>query len=140
MHVPWPKLVQAGLAEGGLRLDFCTEVYQYQVRHGRHFLHEHPAGAASWVEDSVQEVASLPGVAWAVGHMCQYGMTLTDRDGKTWPIMKPTRWLSSAPAILRRLGRQCPNSKGAREGHKHMTLLGRDKTEKAAEYPPELCR
>ena len=54
--------------------------------------------------------------------------------------MKPTRWLSSAPAILRRLGRQCPNSKGAKVGHKHMILLGHDKTDKAAEYPPELCR
>ena len=51
-------------------------------------------------------------------HMCQFGMVSKGPQGNMGPVMKPTRWLSSAPALLKRLGRTCPHK------HKHAQLEG----------------
>ncbi len=67
--------------------------------------------------------------------MCQHGMVARDVDGVERPALKPTKWLSSAPELLKRLERRC------RGGcHKHAHLIGGTKTSKAAIYPPELCK
>ena len=34
--------------------EFCCNLYRYQLRQGRHFLHEHPAGAQPWQLDVVK--------------------------------------------------------------------------------------
>ncbi len=48
--------------------------------------------------------------------------------------MKPTRFMSSAPALLEALSRRC---KG---GHAHATLIGGTRAHDAAVYPPGLCK
>jgi hypothetical protein len=48
--------------------------------------------------------------------------------------MKPTRFLSSAPALLEALSRRCQG------GHAHATLLGGTRARDAAVYPPGLCK
>eukprot|EP00969_Alexandrium_andersonii_P365161 15465612-Alexandrium_andersonii.AAC.1 len=36
------------MATARTRLEFMTKLYQSQLERGAHFLHEHPASAASW--------------------------------------------------------------------------------------------
>ncbi len=47
--------------------------------------------------------------------------------------MKPTRFMSSAPAVLEALSRRCQG------GHVHAPLLGGTRAKDAAVYPPGLC-
>ena len=135
-----PADVKRRVIQAKVHLDFCTEVYMFQLSKGRHFLHEHPATATSWQDEEILRLGSLPGVGSVVGHMCQYGMTHKGKDGVERPVLKPTRWLSSRPALLARLERKCPNGCNTRFGHKHTVLFGKEKTQAAAVYPPELCR
>ena len=70
-----PSEVERRKKEGLDHLIFCCRLYKYQVKHGRHFLHEHPASAASWKADCVQEIMTMPGVGVTVGDQCEYGLT-----------------------------------------------------------------
>ena len=135
-----PDEVKRRLIQAKLCVDFCAEIYQYQMENGRHFLHERPATASSWSEEDIHKILQSYQVGTTVGHMCQFGMTHTDSDGKVWPVLKPTRWMSSSPELLKRLGRKCERGSGSRYGHKHTILFGKSKTTAAAVYPPELCR
>ena len=48
-----PVIVAAEKRRAVEHLDFCMELYREQIRHGRYFLHEHPAYASSWQEETV---------------------------------------------------------------------------------------
>ena len=76
-----PEEVQRRLIEAKLHLDFCIEVYEFQLKNGRHFLHEHPATATSWIDAEMQKLLAKKGLHTTIGHMCQYGMKSVDRDG-----------------------------------------------------------
>ena len=127
------------MAEAKVHLGFCAEVYRTQLARGAHFLHEQPAGAASWQEEVIARLRSDPRVQETVGHLCCYGLTSRDREGTLRPAMKATRWLSSAPEVLSELGRKCPNLGGGEKIHTHQPLLG-GRAAAAGEYTPELCR
>ena len=43
-----PAKVEAMLKEARRHLHFVISLYQIQLAHKRHFLHEHPVGATSW--------------------------------------------------------------------------------------------
>ena len=121
------------LIEARVLLDFALEVYEMQVRGGRHFLHEHLASAGSWQEPRVQKMLQRPGVDTVVAHLCQYGLKAKDDMGQWKPAMKATRFASSSPEVLRLLSKKCPRR------HEHQQLVnGRAKD--AAVYPPALCR
>eukprot|EP00969_Alexandrium_andersonii_P300713 13294228-Alexandrium_andersonii.AAC.1 len=63
------------------------------------------------------------------------------------PVRKPTRWVSSAPEILKRACLRCGNEglgSGGPRLHEHAVLQGRDSsgsnsTAAATVYPPALC-
>ena len=114
-------------------LNFAVKVYELQLAAGRHFLHEHPVGATSWQEESVVALRSRPGIGEVVGHKCRYGLATPTHTGQAAPAMKPTRFLSSAPELLSRLGRRCTGD------HKHQQLTG-GRAREAATYPQGLCR
>ena len=76
-----PEEVERRMREARLHLDFCAELYRLQLREGRVFLHEHPAGATSWCEASIKQVMADARVHWTVGHMCAQGMTSVDEEG-----------------------------------------------------------
>ena len=114
-------------------LDFACEVYRYQLDNGCHFLHEHPAGARSWAEASIKELMADARVGSVVGHQCRYGQRAQADDGAWLPVRKATRWMSSAPEVLGRLGHRC------RGGHRHQELVG-GRAAAAAIYPPQLCK
>eukprot|EP00969_Alexandrium_andersonii_P221344 9775922-Alexandrium_andersonii.AAC.1 len=60
-----------------------------------------------------------PGVESGIGHMCRFGMTApaATRAGsgpasaaaRDLPAREPTRWMSSAPEILKRVCLRCGN-------------------------------
>ena len=110
-------------------LRFACEVYEAQMARGRHFLHEHLAGADSWQTRWVQRLRQDARVSEVIAHQCMLGQTTMGR----LPVLKPTRFLSSAPALLDELNRKCSRD------HLHHPLLGRSRAAAAAEYPAELC-
>ena len=87
---------------------YCAcEVYRQQLREGRHFLHKHPEAARSWADEQVKGILDNPAVGSVVGHQCMYGQTALTDDGERLPVKKATRWMSSAPEVLARLGHRC---------------------------------
>jgi hypothetical protein len=58
--------------EGEPRVRICMEAYMRQLKAGRHFLHEHPAGSASWDMPEVQALANDPRVFVVQGPMCRW--------------------------------------------------------------------
>ena len=64
-----PLVVSREYARAMVHLRFCMPVYEYQVKHGRYFLHEHPAQAASWGESVTQIILKLSGVSRVVADM-----------------------------------------------------------------------
>ena len=123
-----PREVADRRRRARVHLEFVAKLYLKQLARGAHFLHEHPASADSWETDVMIKVLSKPGVNSVVGHMCRQGMRIQAPDGRELPVRKPTRWASSAPEVLRRLGARCTNE-GLRPGgpgwHDHTALEGR---------------
>ncbi len=128
-EVEWEKRLRS--AE--VLLTFAAAVYKMQVLGGRHFLHEHPAGATSWTHPAIVKLRALEGVGAVVSHQCEFGLETTTADGRRALAMKPTRFMSSAPAVLEALSRRCQGD------HVHAPLLGGTRARDAAVYPPGLC-
>ena len=122
------------LIERQVTLQFAAEIYCLQLAGGRHFLHEHPVGAVSWKEECMKALARQPGVGSVVGDQCQYGLTTRGPGGRPMPAKKPTRFMSSSPAVLEALCRRCDGS------HQHQVLEGSGRAAAAARYPAALCR
>jgi hypothetical protein len=119
------------LAEGKVLLGFALSVYVWQIRRQKYFLHEHPASASSWTLPEVMAVRTMEGVATVINDACVFGMKAVGPDGVERLVKKPTRWMSNAPALLRRLAARCSGC------HAHTQLLG-GRAAAAAVYPPEL--
>ena len=128
-----PIIYKWKLVEAQLLFNFSLEIYEGQLREGRHFLHEHPTGARSWQEPRMKELLEHSKVRSVVAHLCQYGMTTKGESGERVAARKSTRFASSSSAILARLSRKCDGS------HVHGHLLD-GKASAAALYPPDLCR
>ncbi len=115
-------------------LIFAAAVYKLQVLAGRHFLHEHPAGATSWNHPSIAKLRATPGVGAVVAHQCAFGLETSAQGGGRALARKPTRFMSSSPAVLEALSRKCQG------GHAHASLLGGTRARDAAVYPQGLCQ
>ena len=68
-----PELTSEEYARGLSHFNFCCELYECRVAHGRSFLHEHPAQAMSWCTDEAKIIMNLEDVDRPVAHQCQYG-------------------------------------------------------------------
>ena len=131
-----PKVVAEELRKGKEHIRFCVQVYRMQLAAKRHFVHEHPATATSWQMDEMKELMMEPMVDAEVIHMCAYGMKSADELGEGL-VKKPTKIMSSAPEVLKRVRARCTNEEGM-EQHRHVALVqGRAKA--AQVYPRELC-
>ena len=135
MHLNYTKWtdrrVQAYLAEGRLHLHFVLSLYHYQLKRGKHFLHEHPETATSWKDAMMIKLLSHPRVGTTVADQCQYGLESFDSKGKGGPCKKPTKFASSSPQMLQRLSKRCPGN------HVHQHLVG-GRAKQAAYYPSGL--
>eukprot|EP00969_Alexandrium_andersonii_P189981 8394357-Alexandrium_andersonii.AAC.1 len=92
----------------------------------------------------MQKLLSDPQAGAVVGHMCCFGVRVCEpaRAGVRGPLVrKPTRWASSAPEVLKRVGLRCTNE-GLQPSdlrwHERDKLEGPTKTSLAARYPPAL--
>ena len=119
------------LREGRKHLHFVIGLYKIQLDGNRHFLHEHPAGASSWLDAMMKKLLKTKGVLTVVSDQCQYGLMTPGPDGRLMPAKKPTRWASSSPHMIKRLSKRCDKS------HIHQHLIG-GRAANAAFYPPEL--
>ena len=130
-HKMDPARVAKIIREAKRHLHFVLSLYQIQLDANRHFLHEHPVGATSWLDDWMQKILAHPRVGTAVADQCMYDLTTTDADGNVVRAKKPTKWASSSPQMLSRLSRKCDGS------HPHQHLIG-GRAAAAAYYPPKL--
>ena len=99
-----------------MHMDFMARIYWEQIKGGRWFLHEHPAGASSWHLDCIREIAELAGVRTVTAHMCEFGMVTSDAEGEG-RVAKPTKFMTNGAAIAQALERKCQG------GHRHIHLL-----------------
>ena len=89
-------------------LEFCFRFAKMQMRKGRYFVFEHPAGASSWNEPCVQRLLKLPGVKVTEADQCHFGVVIPDPNGNDKPALKPTRFASNSWLLLEELNRRCP--------------------------------
>ena len=128
-----PAVVRRRRVEAEILLGFAAEIYQYQLDRGNHFLHEHPLRADSWAVQAIARLRRDPRVGEVTAHQCAFGQTSVSPGGRVLPVRKATRFLSSAPAVLEELNRQCTRD------HEHQPLVG-GRAAAAAVYPAGLCR
>ena len=132
VHWNFPKMeqakVQAMLEEGRRHLHFVMGLCKLQLNSGRHFLFEHPAGALSWDDPWVRSLMNRPDVHTVLSDQCEYGLVTPNASGELVPAKKPTRWMTSAAAMARRLSKRCSGQ------HKHQPLLS-GRAAAAAFYP-----
>ena len=130
-----PKIMAEELRQGQAHINFCLQLYAMQIAGKRHFIHEHPAGSKAWETNELKQFMMRPEVDSTILHMCAYGMTSVDEIGEGL-VKKPTRIMSSAPEVLKRVGARCSNENGGPQ-HRHVHLVqGRAKA--AQVYPREL--
>ena len=126
-----PERVEELRKQAITHLHFVIGIYRMQLDGGRHFLHEHPAGAMSWKDDWVLRILEHPKVSSLISDQCEYGLLTPDAHGNPTPAKKPTRWMSSSPYMLKRLSRRCSG------GHVHQHLVG-GRAKAAEDYSLEL--
>ena len=126
-----PERVEVLRREAVQHLHFVAGLYKLQVDGGRHFLHEHPAGATSWRDPWIVKLLAHPRVNAVVSDQCEYGLLTPDMDGNPTPAKKPTRWMSSSAMMLKRLSRICSKN------HQHQHLVG-GRAKAAEDYSFEL--
>lgn len=74
-----------------------------------------------------------PRVGTSVAHQCMYGLVTPDGKGGVHPAKKPTKFMSSSPAMLKRLQRVSDGK------HQHQQLVG-GRAAAAAFYPKTLIK
>ena len=122
------------LEQAKAHIRFCIKLYWYQLRNGRHFLHEHPWTARSWEMEEMQRLQAHPGVQLVQAHMCGFGMTAPEHGNcsQEGPVKKPTGFLTSSTCIAQALNRRC------NQEHTHVHLMS-GKAAGAQVYPVKLC-
>jgi hypothetical protein len=114
-------------------LTFAGESYALQNEVNLYFVHEHPAGVASWNKKCVTDLLDKPQVERVVSDMCVLGMEQIDEQG-TALIKTPIAFMTNSPAIARRLGQRCTG------GHRHITLMGGNRIKRAEIYSDQFWR
>ena len=97
MNMNWNKMDEREkkkrMEEARLHLRFAVELYKTQMEEGRLFVHEHPWGAKSWLEEEIKELIQKPGVILVKGDQCRFG--LMSKEGEV--VKKPTGFLTNSP-------------------------------------------
>ena len=74
----------------------CCKLFDIQWRSGRYFLHEHPDGAGSWLEQCIKKLLNKHGVVRTTGDQCMYGLTTKAKGkNKKVPAKKPTKFMTN---------------------------------------------
>ena len=70
----WNEEKQRKWVEARVHIQFVCELYEEQIKGGRWFLHEHPAGASSWHLEEIKKIEQKHGVGISVADQCVYGL------------------------------------------------------------------
>eukprot|EP00971_Amphidinium_carterae_P024307 479773-Amphidinium_carterae.1 len=122
---------RTALKEGVQHLEFCVRVYEFQLLHKRHFLHEHPYGVWSWDLPALKQLSAREGVVSTCVDQCMYGQWMHCQDGNWGRVQRPTRFLTSSSAVASRLGERCDGK------HAHVQPLA-GSARQTERYPPQL--
>ena len=122
------------LGKARKHVEFCCKLYEYQLKRGAHFVHEHPWGAKSWDMECVTKLIHNEDVMIAMVDQCRFGLETSGEDGSIGPARKRTGFMSSSWTVIEELDGAC---NGLHKRHNHL-IDGRAK--EAEVYPPELCR
>ena len=113
-------------------LELTEQIFETQLGHGGDALGENPVGSQSFQQPPVQRIINHPEVTSRIGHGCRHNIRHV-RSGRL--LQKPTVWFSTSPEIVDELGLKCKGD------HEHDVCLGgRDITQKAGQYTPEIAR
>ena len=77
-------------------LNFCCQLFRYQLEHERFFAFEHPHGADSWSLPMLQQFRQLQGVYFSVFDECRFNLRAPFTNK---PIRKRTCWMSNISAL-----------------------------------------
>ena len=111
---------------------FAVEMGNLQFKAGRHFVLEQPLTSRAWPLEPVMKYMITERVISTEFHKCMYGLVAVDRSGPALAY-KPTRVLSSHPALAEALRRRCDGT------HRHAQLVGKSACSRAAQYPRDMC-
>ena len=130
----WIAQYEALKAVAVEHIEFCAQLYWYQLERGRHFIHEHPRDASSWLLPSIQQLLCDVRVQRVEAHMCRFGMTshIDSRDGPHGRVKKPTSFMTSSRRVAEQLARLCKGD------HDHVHLMS-GRAAGAQVYPRRLC-
>lgn len=129
----WMEKHRKKWIEATVHVKFCVELYKHQLRHGRHFLHEHPHAADSWKLPEIEELLRNPGIHRVRADQCMYGLKTINAEGEQAPAMKPTGFMTSSWGIADELSMKCDRQR------ERQRLLN-SRAEAAATYPQDLCK
>ena len=119
--------------------EFCFRLCKIQIRSRRYFLHEHPHRAASWREDTMEELGAQEDVVVTTADQCAYGLA-TQGPHVTAPAQKPTKFMTYAPRIAAEPRKRCPNRMThTKKRHEHVPLMN-GCARAAQEYPNRACK
>ena len=130
----WMAKFEEAKAEAIEHVEFCAQIYRYQLKNGRHFVHEHPLLAKSWKLDCMVDLVNDVRTYFVETHMCRFGMHshIGSRSGDHGWVKKPTGFLTSSRHVAEQLDRRCLGN------HDHVQLVG-GRASGAQVYPDDLC-
>ena len=130
----WMAKFEEAKAEAVEHVEFCAQIYRYQLKNGRHFVHEHPLLAKSWKLDCMVDLVNDVRTYFVETHMCRFGMHshIGSRSGDHGWVKKPTGFLTSSRHVAEQLDRRCLGN------HDHVQLVG-GRASGAQVYPDDLC-
>ena len=115
----------------------AARAYWRQLENGDHFLHENPPND-SWEMPEMKALADDPRVYVVKGPMCNWSMMLEDDNGIKGYVRKETKWMTSSKELAEILEGICSNFTGTQPWHRHVHLVGNNRAQLAAVYPPML--
>ena len=88
------------MTEEGMRhLSFAVQLCIRQMKAGRYFALEHPAGAASWSTRVLRMLARMQGCRQVEFDFCAFGMKSSDELGKGF-VKKRTRVITNSDCVV----------------------------------------
>ena len=86
---------QSQMAAAISHIELCVYIYRIQIRGGRYYVHEHPAGATSWKCEEVVYFIHKQDPYMAKANMCAFGMIQHDVEGEGY-IAKLIKFLTNS--------------------------------------------
>ena len=127
-----PKDAEGHFRRGLVLLRFALELAEEQVKNGRHYMLENPAGSRAWKLEEVKRWLRKYEALMVKFDQCQFGLRCLESG---LLHMKPTLVATSSQALVSKfLDKRC------KRNHLHAQVIGGSKiTSPAGRYPPKMA-